>query len=407
MEELSGTAGNPLRSAFNRFEPQVWLMAAVQLVMATGFSICIPFLALYLHQDRGVSMTLVGLIILGAGLCSAVTQAFGGGLSDRFGRRPILIMASSISVFLYAGLAVLIGVSAPVWAIALIYAAGRSVLTITRPVISAMVADFTSKEKLTEAYGILRIGANVGWAAGPALGGYLAGFMPYGWLFGIAAIACSVVFLIARFFVRESPHLLRRSVGFRDMLPPTDDRVFLAFIGLSVLLFMAMGQMASTLSIFAVDMVGFLPSQYGLLLTLNGLIVIFFQYPMTRALRRLAKYRALILGSVLYAVGYLSLGWITQFGWALGAMAVITTGEIIHAPITLSVIGELAPGDQRGRYMGLFGLSQTVGIAIGPLIGGLLLDAFPVNPEFVWAPIASIALIAAIGYYWWGRRFRP
>jgi MFS family permease len=191
------------------------------------------------------------------------------------------------------------------------------------------------------------------------------------------------------------------------MLPPTDDRVFLAFIGLSVLLFMAMGQMASTLSIFAVDMVGFLPSQYGLLLTLNGLIVIFFQYPMTRALRRLAKYRALILGSLLYAVGYLSLGWITQFGWALGAMAVITTGEIIHAPITLSVIGELAPGDQRGRYMGLFGLSQTVGIAIGPLIGGLLLDAFPVNPEFVWAPIASIALIAAIGYYWWGRRFQP
>jgi MFS family permease len=87
-------------------------------------------------------------------------------------------------------------------------------------------------------------------------------------------------------------------------------------------------------------------------------------------------------------------------------MAIITTGEIIHAPITLSVIGELAPSDQRGRYMGLFGLSQTIGIAVGPLVGGLLLDAFPLNPELVWAPIASIALIAALGYYWWARRFR-
>ena len=380
-------------------------MAAVQLVMATGFSICIPFLALYLHQDRGLSMTLVGLIILGAGLCSAVTQAFGGALSDRFGRRPILIMASSISIFLYSGL-VLIGISAPVWAIAIAYVAGRAMLTIARPVISAMVADFTSKEKLTEAYGILRIGGNMGWAFGPALGGYLATFLPYGWLFGIAALACAVVFLIVFFFVHDSSHWVSRSAGLRDVLPPAEDRVFLAFIALSVLLFIAMGQMASTLSIFTVDMIGFSKAQFGLLLTLNGLIVIFFQYPMTLALRRVAKFRALILGSLLYVFGYLSLGWITQFGWALVAMAVITGGEIIHAPVSLSVIAELSPEDQRGRYMGLFGLSQTMGIAIGPLVGGLLLDAFPLNPELVWAPIASIALIAALGYYWWGRRFR-
>ncbi len=406
MKELSGKATSPIRNVFHRFEPQVWVMAAVQLVMATGFSICIPFLALYLYQDRGLSMTLVGLIILGAGLCSAVTQAFGGALSDRFGRRPILIMASSISIFLYSGLAVLIGISAPVWAIAIAYVAGRAMLTIARPVISAMVADFTSKEKLTEAYGILRIGGNLGWAFGPALGGYLASFLPYGWLFGIAALTCAVVFLIVFFFVHDSSHWVSRSAGLRDVLPPAEDRIFLAFIGLSVLLFIAMGQMASTLSIFTVDMLGFSKAQFGLLLTLNGLIVIFFQYPMTVALRRVAKFRALILGSLLYVFGYLSLGWTTQFGWALVAMAVVTGGEIIHAPVSLSVIGELSPEDQRGRYMGLFGLSQTIGIAVGPLVGGLLLDAFPLNPELVWAPIASIALIAALGYYWWARRFR-
>jgi len=190
------------------------------------------------------------------------------------------------------------------------------------------------------------------------------------------------------------------------MLTIANDRPFLAFAVISILLFIVMGQMISTLSIFAVDMVGFSKAQFGLLLTLNGLIVIFFQYPMTLALKRIAKFRALILGSLLYAFGYLSLGWITQFGWALVAMAVITGGEIIHAPVSLSVIGELSPEDQRGRYMGLFGLSQTIGMAVGPLLGGILLDAFPSDLKLVWAPIASIALIAAIGYYWWGRRFR-
>ena len=351
-------------------------------------------------------MTMVGIILLAAGLCSAVSQALGGALSDRFGRRPVLLIAAFVSIFLYSGLAILIGISAPVWAITAAYIAGRSMLTIARPVISAMVADFTAKEKLTEAYGILRIGANIGWAAGPAIGGYLATFLPYGWLFGVPVLTCAIVSLIVFFFVHESSHGTGRRVGVRSILPPAGDRAFLVFTMVSLLLFIVMGQMASTLSIFAVDRVGFSTAQYGLLLTLNGLIVILFQYPVTLALRRVAKFRALIVGSLVYALGYLSFGWITQFGWALGAMAIITAGEIIHSPVTLSVIGELSPQDQRGRYMGFYGLSETIGIAMGPLLGGILLDAFPFDLKLVWAPIASIALVAAIGYYLWARRFR-
>jgi MFS family permease len=349
---------------------------------------------------------MVGLILLAGGLCSAISQAFGGALSDRFGRRPILLVTVLVSIFLYSGLAVLIGISAPVWAIAVAYIAGRSMLATTRPVISVIVADFTSREKLIEAYGVLRIGANIGWAAGPAIGGYLATFLPYAWLFGVPVLTCGIVSLIVFFFVHESSGGTSRRVGFRSILPTGDDPAFLVFTMVSLLLFIVMGQMASTLSIFAVDRVGFSTAQYGLLLTLNGLMVIFFQYPITLALRRLAKFRALILGSLLYGVGYLSFGWITQFDWALGAMAIVTIGEIIHSPVTLSVIGELSPQDQRGRYMGLFGLSETAGIAVGPLLGGILLDAFPFDLRLVWAPIALVALIAAVGYYWWARRFR-
>jgi MFS family permease len=381
-------------------------VTATQFFIAMGFSICIPFLSLYLFQDRDLSMTMVGTILLAAGLCSAASQAIGGALSDRFGRRPILLIGTAVSVFMFSGLAALIGISAPVWAIAVVYIASRLILTTTRPVIQAMVADFTPKEKLTEAYGILRIGANLGWAAGPAIGGFLLTFLPYGWLFGVAPLACGIVFFIIFFFIRESSHAMSGGVDFRSMLTIiANDRPFRVFVVISILLFIAMGQMVSTLSIFTVDKLQFSSAQFGLILALNGLIVVFFQYPMTVALRRIAKFRALILGSLLYVFGYLSLGWITQFGWVLVAMAVITGGEIIHAPVSLSVIGELSPEDKRGRYMGLFGLSQTIGIAVGPLIGGVLIDAFPFNYVLIWAPIALVAFIAAIGYYWWGRRF--
>ena len=351
-------------------------------------------------------MTVAGLILLAGGLCAAFSQAVGGVLSDRFGRRPILLVAALAGVFLYAGLALLIGMSAPVWAIAVVYVAGRSMVTTTRPVVSAMVADFAPNAKLTEAYGILRIGANIGWAAGPAIGGYLITFVPYAWLFGIPAVMCGIVWLIILLFIHESSSGSGYAAGIRSILPPVDNPTFLVFTLLSFLLFVVMGQMGSTLSISTVDRFGFSTAQYGFLLTLNGLIVIFFQYPITRILARVATSRALVLGSLFYGFGYLSFGWITGFGWALAAMATVTAGEIIHTPVTLSVIGELSPPGQRGQYMGLFGLSETIGMAVAPLLGGILLDAFPSELKLVWAPLASIALVAAVGYHWWARRFR-
>lgn len=406
-ENSSARAQSALRNALYQFEPKVWVLTAIQFFSVLGLSICMPFLSLYLYEERGLSMTMVGTILLAGGLFSAISQALVAALSDRFGRRPVLLAAALLSVFLYSGLAALIGTSAPVWAITVAYIAARSILTITRPVISATVADLTSRGKLTEAYGILRIGANIGWAAGPAIGGHLANFLSYGWLFALPALTCAIIFVIVFFGIHESSHRVGSRVGFRSILPSaTHNSTFLVFTLLSLFLFTVMGQMTSTLSVFTVSQVGFSTSQYGLLLTLNGLIVIFFQYPMTVALRHLAKSRALILGSLLYALGYLSFGCITQFKWALVAMTIITAGEIIYSPVTLAVIGELSPQDQRGQYMGVFGFSETIGIALGPLLGGILLDMFPFDPRLLWGPIASLALVAALGYYWWARRVR-
>ena len=347
-------------------------------------------------------MTLVGTIILAAGLLSAGSQMVGGVLSDRFGRRRLLLGAMGISVILYSGLSILIGASAPIWAIAVTYIAGRSVLTTTQPTVSAIVADLAPKNRLTESYGLMRVGGNVGWAAGPAVGGYMATFVSYAWLFGVAALTSVLAFSLILFFFKESFHGDTDRVDFRSILHVATNRTFLMFTTLSMLVFMGMAHIGSTLSVFTVDRIGFSTAQFGLLLTVNGLIVVLFQYPVARVIDRVGKSRSLILGSLFYGLGYLSLGGIDSFGWALGAIAVITAGEIIFAPTTLSVVGELSPHDWRGRYMGFFGLSQTLGISLGPLVGGVLLDAFPGDPWFIWGTIASISFVAALGFYWWG-----
>ncbi|MFX1266309.1 MAG: MFS transporter [Promethearchaeota archaeon] len=164
--------------------------------------------------------------------------------------------------------------------------------------------------------------------------------------------------------------------------------------------------MGSTLSVFTVDRIGFSTAQYGLLLTANGIMVVLLQYPVARWAGKLTGARGLALGSLFYALGYLSLGGTHSFGWAIAAMGVITAGEIIFTPLTLSVVGQLSPRDYRGRYMGFFGLSQSISMSLAPLAGGVLLDTFPQSPWFVWGAISTIAFIATAGLLWWGRNPR-
>jgi len=146
---------------------------------------------------------------------------------------------------------------------------------------------------------------------------------------------------------------------------------------------------------------GFSTAQFGLLLTTNGLIVVFFQYLVARGLSRLSKSTALILGSLLFGFGYLSLGWVGNFNQVLAAIVVITAGEIVFSPMALSVVADLSPQDRRGQYMGFFGLSEIMGFSAGPLIGGILLDAFPTDPRFIWGIISLLGFAASVGFYRW------
>ena len=391
------------RDVFGRFPRGVWVITGTQLFASAGFSICLPFFALYLHQERGLPMTLVGTLYLISGICSSTTQMIGGVLADRFGRRRLILGASITRLFIYSGLAALVAVSAPVWAIMITYITGQAVGMSMRPAIAAMITDLSPPDRLTETYGVLRVGQNVGWAAGPALGGYLITFLPYAWLFAVAAFSSVFTFVLIFFFLGESFHGTGEHVPLSSMFSVTRDRLFLIFTGLCLLVFVTMGQMGSTLSVFTVDRIGFSTAQYGLLLTANGIMVVLFQYPVARWAGKLHIAKGLALGSLFYALGYLSMGGVHSFGWAMSAMFVITAGEITFTPLTLSVVGRLSPPDYRGRYMGLFGLSQSMSMSLAPLVGGVLLDAFPQSPWFVWATIGTIAFSATLGLLWWGR----
>ena len=326
-----------------RHDPGIWYLTIIGFINAAGFSLSLPYVALYLNQDRGMSMTLIGLVILVTGLLAAAVQLASGALCDRVGRRPLLIASLASGALLFAGVAALIEMEAPVWTILAAYTGVRCAINMSNPAIQSMVVDQSPRERLVEANGLLRIGGNLGWAIGPALGGFLLVSLHYSWLFGVAGFMRGIALLVAILFIRESFSGVHEHIKLRSMFQAGLDRNFLTFTLLSLLLFIAMGQMATTLSVYSVERAGFSDAMYGSLLTLNGLMVVVLQYPLTRLLQRFAKKSALIVGSCLYALGYFGMSFVGPYAMALGAMAVITLGEITIAPTTLAVVGEMSP----------------------------------------------------------------
>lgn len=162
----------------------------------------------------------------------------------------------------------------------------------------------------------------------------------------------------------------------------------------SLLVLLVAGQLISTLSVFVVDKLGFSPAHFGSMLTLNGLLVVAFQYPLARWVERFPRRSILALGSFLYAAGYLAMGWVRNFAGLLGAVGVATLGEILFMPLAQAVVAWLASPERRGRYMGLWGLAESFGWSAGPLVGGVLLDLFPRDPRPMWGIIASMGFIA-------------
>jgi len=391
---------------YRNYPPVIWLLTGIDFFVTCSSAISFPFLALYLHEERGISMSLVGLLFLIGGLCSATTNMIGGMLSDKFGRRKLLLIVTTIGIVAYAGLALLVGFSVNLWLISAAYITARGILGTINPTVGAIIADVAPRHKLTESYALVRIGGNIGFAVAPALGGYMMGILSYGWLLGFSAIACAGTALLALLFLKESYAGNKETVNLRSTLVVASDRSFLVFCLICLLLFASMAQLGSTLSVFVVDRMGLSTSEYGFLLTTNGLIVVLTQFPAAWLTAKFPIHKGLMAGALLYGFGYLTLGWVNHFNWAVVSIVLVTFGEVIFSPLSSAVVARASPDEKRGRYMGFFGLSSTIGSSFAPLIGGILLDVFPQQPIFVWGTIALAGGIAALGFYYWGTKWQ-
>lgn len=389
---------------YREYDRRIWILFSSDLVVAIGFSVVMPFLAIYLHDGLGVPMSIVGLIYLVGALMAALGSVVGGELSDRLGRRRVMLFSVGMRAIAFFTIAILVAGGHGFVLISLLVIISWFFGSLFEPAANAMIADLVQPSRRLEAYGLLRVGVNIGWAIGPMVGGLLA-TISYSSLFILTAVCGVASFIMIFLWISESLHREKPSKGFsfKDIASVRQDRTFLYFCATSFILFILVSQMSSTYSVFAKSGVGLGEAEIGYLYSINGAMIVLFQIPMARFLTKRKMSMALTLGSIFYVIGFLTAGFAGGFSLLALCMIIITLGELVVSPSAMNLVANLSPERERGRYMGVFSFFTATGWSLGPAVGGVLLDTIS-NPIVLWGAISSIGLVSAAGYALLGKR---
>jgi MFS family permease len=374
---------------------QFWTVVLCTFIDRIGMGIMLPFLMLYITRKFDVSTAQAGVFLGVFSLTDAIGRVLGGALTDRLGRKSMLILGLTAS----ASTSLLMG-----WANSteLLYGSALVVglfASVGTPAQQAMIADLLPEERRSGGFGIIRVAFNLGVTIGAALGGLLAA-RSYTLLFisdaAISLLTAGIV-ILAMHETRPTPGrsgpaqtTARPSGGYLDVLR---DATFMLFIAANVAMMCIYRQSNTTLSVYLRDVHSIPEERLGVLTSFNAALVILFQFPISRLTDRHRPLLVIAAGTVLFALGFSMYGWASTYALFVVAMTTITVGEMFVAPTAQAVAARLSPEDKRGRYMGVFGFSWTISSAIGPFLAGLFMDN--ADPRWVWYAVGLVGLMVA------------
>ncbi|TFH29761.1 MAG: MFS transporter [Promethearchaeota archaeon] len=389
---------NNLKSNYNQFPKNFWMVAFTSFIDQLGSFILMPFIALYITARYDIGMTQVGFIFAIVGAGNMIGGILGGALTDKFGRKTMtlfgLLASGSFSI-------VIIFIDSLTVLYFVILAMGL-MGSLAGPARSAMMADILPPEKRTEGFGILRITMNLAATIGPALGGFLAA-RSFTALFIVDAVSSGITGLLFYFVIPETkpkaaedavPETLKQSMGgYKDVLK---DWKFMIFVGVSSLMALVYMQMQGTLSVFLRDSHDFSTVNFGYLISLNAFMVVIFQFWLTKRIKKFPALIMMAVGNIIYGIGFGLYGFISTVPLFFVAMAIITVGEMITAPFSQTIAANFAPEDKRGRYMAVMQWTGILPMLFGVIGAGLIMDNW--DSRWVWYFAGIFSALAALGF---------
>ena len=385
-----------ISTILRRYPFQFWLMFFGLIVSSTGTTMVWPFLTIYASEKLLLPLAAVTSLMTFNSVSGFASSVVAGSLVDRFGRKGMMVIGLFGMAIVYLGY-----ISAvEFWQFALLMFLSGVFNPLYRVGTDAIVADLIAPENRTQAYSLIRMGRNVGVALGPILGGLV---LSRSYSIGFVAASVTLIFfgLLTVFFLKETlqhdenqPHDNLQD-QLRVISQALRNKAFARMVASFTLMEFCATLMWVVLAVYIKQNFGINEAQYSWIPTTNALMVICFQVLITRVTQRHSPTKVMPIGAAFYPVAMLLVAFSSNFWGFLSAMVIMTLGELITAPTATAYVANLAPPDQRGRYLGFFGLSWYIALAVGPMGAGFLSDNISIqSPWFAGGIIGVIAVLS-------------
>ena len=365
------TLFNKYISTFKGLSNEVWWLALITLINRAG-TMVIPFLSLYLTKSLGFSLSDVGWIMSAFGLGSVVGSWLGGKLTDKIGFYKVMVFSlfvTGLSFVLLQYLTTFVTFWIGIFVVMLI-------ADMFRPAMFVALSTYSKPENKTRSVTLIRLAINLGFSAGPAIGGIIITTLSYGGLFWVDGITCVIAALVLLNVLHPKKAKALDSIKAESPKSAYHDRSFLIFLGAMVLFGIVFLQYFSTMPLYYKDTHYLSELEIGMLLGMNGFLIFVFEMPLIKWLENstFKKSELMLTGAVLTGLSFLILNFTSWAGVLIIGMLLMTFGEMIAFPFSNAFAMERAKKGNQGEYMALYSISFSIAHIFGHNVGLQLVD---------------------------------
>src|SRR5580700_542978 len=376
-----------------------------------GYGLILPFEIIYLHQIRGFSTSTAGLVLAATMATAAIATPPTGALLDRYSAKAIVVAGSLASAVGYAGFAY---VDRPWQAFACSIASGAG-LGVAGTADGVLTITLVKPEQRAASVALARVAGNFGIGSGATVAGFIVASAPRLSSFQILYFFDAVTFAGFTLIVLAAVPIPQPAVvtatgangtGFRAV---ARDRLFLTVIGANIVL-VVVGHtfFSNILAPFAKTHTPVGPGAIGIIFLVNTSFVVVAQIPAVRVMAGMRRTHAFAAASALFAVSLLAVlpatlihSELAATSLLVGVAIVFAIGECVHIVVLGPLVADMAPAHLLGRYLSLYSLTFSISLALGPAIGGVLLQT---SPDAVWWGGALAAVLAGAVLFRLGAR---
>ena len=379
----------------------VLILQAGNALNYLGYGLVLPFEIIYLHQTRGFSPSTAGLVLAAIMGTAAIATPPTGAVLDRYSAKAIVVAGSLASALGYAGFAY-VDLPWQAFVCAIVCGAGNGVAgTANRTLVVRLV----TREQRAAAFALNRVSGNFGIGAGATVAGFviasaqrLSSFQTLYFFDAVTFTGFALIVLAAVPSPRPETVIPTdaKGTGFRAV---ARDRLFLSVIAANIVLVVFGHTLFSNILppfLKAHTPVG--PAEIGIIVLFNTAFIVIAQIPAVRLVARMRRTHAFAAASALFAIALLAVlpatlihSELAATSLLVGVAIVFALGEIAHILVLGPLVADMAPAHLLGRYLSLYSLTFAASLAIGPAIGGFLLQT---SPDAIWWGGALAVVVA-------------